>query len=176
MLRTDLQRLTVLAWLAIASGLVGCSIFKDQTQPKLAAEVQPGGAPAQAPSGRYSVEIRSERGKPQSVEKEMTEPLHVQTALEQTGAAKKFPRAFIELYRPLPNGGWHKMELEFDRENHRVPPEFDYAVLPGDRIVVIEDSTNILDDFMARALKPLGIDPSKVRKTPRASDKYQIRG
>jgi len=176
MLRTDLQRLTVLAWLAIASGLVGCSIFKDQTQPKLAAEVQPGEAHPQAPVGKYSVEIRSEKGKPQSVEKEITEPLHVQTALEQTGAAKKFPRAFIELYRPLPNGGWHKMELEFDGQNHRVPPEFDYAVLPGDRIVFIEDATSVLDDFMSRAMKPLGIDPSKIKKRPQASDKYQIRG
>jgi len=173
--RTDHWRLTVLAWLAIASGLVGCSVFKDQTQPKLAAEVQPGGAHPPAPVGKYSVEIRSEKGKPQSVEKEMTEPLHVQTALEQTGAAKKFPRAFIELYRPLPNGGWHKMELEFDRENHRVPPEFDYAVLPGDRIVVIEDATSLIDDFMVRAMRPFGIDPSKKKKS-QASDKYEIRG
>jgi hypothetical protein len=176
MLRTDHWRLTVLAWMAIASGLVGCSVFKDQTQPKLAAEVQPGGAHPPAPVGKYSVEIRAEKGKPQSVEKEMTEPLHVQTALEQTGAAKKFPRAFIELYRPLPNGGWHKMELEFDRENHRVPPEFDYAVLPGDRIVVIEDATSLIDDFMVRAMRPFGIDPSKAKKRPQASDRYEIRG
>jgi hypothetical protein len=176
MLRTDLKRLTVLGWLAIASGLVGCSMFKDQTQPKLAAEVQPAGAHPPAPVGKYSVELRPQKGKPQAVEKEMTEPVHVQTALEQTGAAQKWPRCFIELYRPLPNGGWHKMQLEFDRENHRVPAEFDYAVLPGDRIVVMEDPTNLLDDFMSRALKPLGIDPSKIKRQPTASDRYQIRG
>jgi hypothetical protein len=175
MWRTDLQRLTMLASLAIVSGLVGCSVFKDQTQPKLAAEVQPGPPHAPAPVGKYSVEIRAEKGKPQSVEREMTEPIHVQTALEQTGAAKRFPRAVIELYRPLPNGGWHKMDLEFDRENHRVPPEFDYALLPGDRIVVIEDATNMLDDFMVRALQPLGVDPNKKRKS-RAAQKYEVRG
>jgi hypothetical protein len=176
MLRTDLRRLTVLGWLAIASGLAGCSVFKDQTQPKLAAEVQPGSPHPPAPVGKFSVELRPEKGKPRSVEKEMTEPVHVQTALEQTGAAQKWPRCFIELYRPLPNGGWHRMQLEFDRENHRVPAEFDYAVLPGDRIVVTEDATNLMDDFMQRALKPLGIDPSKAKRKPTASERYQIRG
>jgi hypothetical protein len=176
MLRMDLQRLTMLSCVAIASGFVGCSVFKDQTQPKLAAEVRPGGPHPPAPIGKFSVEVRPEKGKPQSVEKEMSEQLHVQTALEQTGVAKKFPRCYIELYRPLPNGGWHKMVLEFDRENHRVPAEFDYAVLPGDRIVVTEDPTNLLDDFIARAMRPLGIDPSKAKRPPKASDRYEVRG
>ena len=176
MLRTDQWRLTVLGWLAIGSGLVGCSMFKEQTHPELKAEVQPGGPHSPAPIGKYSVEVRPEKGKPQSVEKELSEQLHVQTALEQTGVSKKFPRCYIELYRPLPGGGWHKMVLEFDRENHRVPAEFDYAVLPGDRIVVTEDPTNMLDDFIARALQPLGIDPSKAKRPPKASDRYEVRG
>jgi hypothetical protein len=176
MLRMDLQRLTVLGWVAIASGLVGCSMFKEQVEPKLTAEVQRGGPHPPAPIGKYSVEVRPEKGKPQSVEKELSEQLHIQSALEQTGVAKKFPRCFIELYRPLPNGGWHKMVLEYDRENHRVPPEFDYAVLPGDRIVVTEDATNMLDDFIARALRPFGIDPSKAKRPPKASDRYEVRG
>ena len=63
----------------------------------------------------------------------------MQTALDQTGALKKFNRATIEVYRPLPSGGWHKMNLEFDHENHQRPPEYDYAILPGDRIIVTED-------------------------------------
>lgn len=176
MLRLDLQRLTLLAWVAIASSLVGCSLFKEQGQPKLTAEVQPGGPHPAAAVGKFSVEVRPEKGKPQSVEKELSGQTHVQTALEQAGVAKKFPRCFIELYRPLPNGGWHRMELEFDRENHRVPAEFDYAVLPGDRIIVTEDPTNMMDDFMAKALQPLGIDPSKAKKKPKASDRYEVRG
>ena len=71
----------------------------------------------------------------------------------------KFRRMDLELYRPLPNGGWHKMRLEYDRGNKQVPPEFDYSLLPGDRVIVTEDPRTIVDDILERAMQPLGIDP-----------------
>ncbi len=174
MMRPDFRRLTVLALSAILSGLVGCSMFKEQATPKLSAEVTPGPTPDGPPAAKYTVEIRPEKGKPQAVEKTLTEPLHVQTAMEQTGALKKFNRSLISIYRPLPNGGVHKMDLEFDREGHRVPPEFDYAILPGDRIIVTEDPRNVMDDIFERALKPLGINPPK--KVDPIKERYQIQG
>jgi hypothetical protein len=162
-----------LGLLAILSGLAGCSMFQERPAPKLNAEITAG--PKADPASKFVVEIRPEKGKPQAVEKALSDQIHVQQALEQTGAAKKFHRANVEVYRPLPNGGgWHKMSLEFDRDNHRVPPEFDYAVLPGDRIVVTEDPTNVMDDVMERVLTPLGINPNK-KKDP-LKDKYEIRG
>jgi hypothetical protein len=173
-LRHQMRRLTLLASLAILSGLVGCSMFKEHATPKLNAEVTRGSAPAAPPAAKFVVEIRPEKGKPQAVEKPLSDQMFVQSALEQTGALKKFKRAFVEIYRPLPSGGWHKMNLEFDRENHRVPPEYDYAVLPGDRIIVTEDTSDVFDDIMERALKPLGLNPSK-KKDP-ISERYEIRG
>src|SRR5690554_2499838 len=104
--RSELRRMTVLAITAILSGLVGCSMFKEQASPKLAAEVTPGPAHEQAPAAKYVVEIRPERGKPQAVEKPLTETMHIQGALAQTGAAKKFDRATVDVFRPLPTGGW----------------------------------------------------------------------
>ena len=172
--RTDMRRITVLGITAIFSGLVGCSVFKEQAAPKLAAEVTPGPAHDQPPAAKYVVEIRPEKGKPQSVEKPLTEMIHVQSALEQTGAAKKFDRATVDVFRPLPAGGWHKMTLEYDHEDHAVPPEYDYAVLPGDRIVVTEDTRTVFDDVMERTLKPLGINPPK-KKDP-VKERYQIQG
>jgi hypothetical protein len=80
----------------------------------------------------------------------------------------------VQLQRPLPAGGWHVMELEFDRELKRIAPEYDYALLPGDRVVVTEDTTTVWDDVMVRALKPLGIQPPK-KKDP-VRERYQIRG
>jgi hypothetical protein len=168
------RRLTVLGLAAILSGLVGCSMFKEKATPKLGAEVVPGAAPDAPPPAKFTVEIRPDKGKPQAVEKPLGDQTHVQTALEQTGALKKFKRATVEVYRPLPNGGWHKMNLEFDRETHRIPPEYDYAVLAGDRIIVIEDSSTIMDDVMQRALSPLGITPPK-KKDP-LRERYEIRG
>ena len=168
------RRLTIVSMAAVMAGLVGCSVFKEQASPKLSAEVTPGPAPDAPPTAKYVVEIRPESGKAKTVEKPLTEPIHVQTAIAQTGAAKKFARAEIALYRPLPSGGWHKMQLEYDRETHSIPPEYDYAVLPGDRIVVAEDTTTIIDDVMQRALKPLGINPPK--KKDELREKYQIQG
>lgn len=173
-LRTNQWRFTVLGTAAILSGLVGCSMFREQATPKLNAEVTPGPTPSAPPAAKYVVEIRPHNDKPRAVEKPLAEQTYVQTALEQTGALKKFKRAMVEVYRPLPSGGWHKMNLEFDRENHKVPPEYDYAVLPGDRIIVTEDTTDIWDDIMERALKPLGINPPK-KKDP-IKERYQIQG
>jgi hypothetical protein len=173
-LRTNHGRLTVLGWAAILSGLVGCSMFKEKVNPKLNAEVVAGEAAEAAPPAKYVVELRPEKGKPQSVEKTLGETTHVQEALEKTGAIKKFKRATVQMYRPLPSGGWHKMELEFDKENHRIPPEYDYAILAGDRIVVTEDTATVFDDLTQRALAPLGITPKK--KTDPVKERYQIQG
>ena len=167
-------RLSLLSLVAIVSGLAGCSMFKEQATPKLNAEVTSGDAPVGPQAPKYVVEIRPDKEKPKAVEKQLAEPIHIQDALEQTGAIKKFERSLVELYRPLPSGGWHKMHLEFDRDKKRVPPEYDYAVLPGDRIIVTEDTTTFMDDVMERALKPLGINPPK--KADPLKERYQIRG
>lgn len=173
-IRPDLQKLTLLGIAAIASCFVGCSMFKEQATPKLNAEVTPGPAPSAPPAAKYVVEIRPHNDKPQAVEKTLSETMHVQNALEVTGALKKFDRAKVDVYRQLPAGGWHKMNLEFDKDHHRIPPEYDYAVLPGDRIIVTEDTTTVWDDMMERTLKPLGINPPK-KKDP-IKERYQIHG
>jgi hypothetical protein len=170
------KRLTVLGIVAIASGLVGCSILQEKVAPKLSAEVTAGPAPAGKAQGKFIVEMHPEKGKPQAVERDLTEQIHVQAALDQTGATKKWERVEIHMFRPLPNGGWHKMALEFDRDTRRVPPEFDYAVLPGDRIVVTEDTRGFIDDIMERTLEPLGIMPPAKKKQNEVARKYQIRG
>jgi len=173
--RPDLQRLTLLGFVAVLSSFVGCSMFQEQATPKLTAEVTPGSAPAGPPAAKYVVEIRPNKDKPQAVEKTLTETVHVQTALEQSGALKKFDRATVDVYRQLPSGGWHKMSLEFDKDKHRIPPEYDYAVLPGDRIIVTEDISTIWDDMMERTLRPLGIDPPTKKRDP-IRERYQIQG
>lgn len=176
--RTDLNRFTLLGLAAILAGLVGCSAFKEQVSPELRSQITPGTGPAAAPPAKYTVEVRPEQGKPQAIERDLTDQLHVQEALKQTGVAKKWARMDVEIYRPLPSGGWHRMKLEFDREHHQVPPEYDYALLPGDRIVVTQDTSNIMDDVMERTLKPMGIVPptKKQRLADKFADKYQVRG
>jgi hypothetical protein len=173
MLSLNRRRLTMLGVVAIVGSLSGCAALEEQPTPKLGAQLALGNAPA-APAGKYVVEIRPEKGKPQHVERPLSGPTYVQNALVESGAIKRFGRMHVQLQRPLPAGGWHVMELEFDRELKRIAPEYDYALLPGDRVVVTEDTTTVWDDVMVRALKPLGIQPPK-KKDP-VRERYQIRG
>jgi hypothetical protein len=164
----------LLAAVALLSGLTGCSAFQERPSPQLNAQLTPPDGPVVQPAAKYVVEIRPKKGQPKSVEKDLTEPMHVQSALEKSGALNKYKRMDLELYRPLPNGGWHKMRLDFDRSSRQVPPEFDYSLLPGDRVIVTEDPRTIIDDIFERALQPLGIDPPN--RKAKLSDKYEIRG
>ena len=128
------------------------------------AEVVPPTGPEAAAleaAGKFSVEIRPDGGRPQVTERPLTGQMHVQEGLEQTGAHRKFRRNHLELVRKLPNGGAHRIPLEWDTSNRRVAVEFDYALLPGDRIVVSEDTTTILDDMLGKALGPLGASATK---------------
>ena len=128
-----------------------------------------------ASAAKYVVEIRPNKGKTQAIERALTDQTHVQTVVDQSGVLKKFKRAKIEVYRPLPSGGWHKMNLEFDREHRQVPPEYDYAILPGDRIIVTEDTTTAFDDVMETALRPFGLE-SPLKKADPVKTRYQIQG
>jgi hypothetical protein len=164
---------TMLAAVLLVSG-TGCSMFQERLKPKLTAEVTPadGDKPTVEPN-KYTVEIRPHKGQPQARQFEFTEPLHVQQALKQSKADKKYGRFFLDLYRPLPDGRWHKMNLEYDRAEDSVPPEFDYAILPGDRLIVTEDNTTVLDDVLDAATMPFG---GKRDTGPTKNGRYRIEG
>jgi hypothetical protein len=139
----------------------GCAALTPQESPRLTAEVVPGAAGQAATqqagfANSYTVEIRNSKGQSQSKHQELSGPLHVQEALEGTKANKKFRRFFVRLNRPLPDGRMHNMDLAYDRGAKRLEPEFDYAILPGDRIIVIEDNTTVIDDVMDMLNGPLG--------------------
>ena len=61
-----------------------------------------------------------------------------------------------------------------DQGSDRVAPEFDYAILPGDRIVVTEDPSSFIDDLMQPVLRPLGMANRNDRKAKVAA-KYNVR-
>jgi hypothetical protein len=96
----------------------------------------------------------------------------VQQALEQSGAMKKFKRFNVELYRPLSGDRWHRMVLEFDRSDRRVPAENDYALSAGDRLIVIEDTSDIFDDLAQHVLQPLGIGPQSPKD--KIAQRYRV--
>lgn len=132
-------------------------------------------AVAADPGSTYQVVFVPTNGKAEGVQRTLSGQMHVQQALEQVGAAKKFRRIQVELMRPLPSGGVHRIACEYDRGSKRVTPEFDYALLPGDRIIVKEDPTNLIDDMLGSALGPIGTKLSgKMHARGEGDSRYQV--
>jgi hypothetical protein len=141
----------------LAAGLSGCAGF-GTSKSGLDAELSKasGAAAASVQTAKFDVVFQPKSGKPEHIERSLSEPLTVQQALEQSGGLKKFRRVEIELVRQLPSGGVHTIPCEFDRSTRRINPEFDYALMPGDKVVVKEDSSTIIDDMLQSAGGGLG--------------------
>jgi hypothetical protein len=158
-LRMDLRGISA-AVLALAACLsTGCAMFSPKAKTDLAAEVQPNGVEdgkVEAPPGQFTVEVRPVKGQPIAKQQPLAGPLTVQEALEHTKANKKFKRFKLELHRPLPDGRIHAMVLEYDRTVKHVDPEYDYSIQPGDKVIVVEDTKTMFDDFMERLAEPFG--------------------
>ena len=166
-----LVRTLSVALFALPLALSGCSSMSGHSARSsindesltVAADLQ--GTAAQS---KFAVEYHftKDKQKPQAIERPLTGALHVQEALEQTGALKKFRRCEIAIVRRLPNGMGHKIPVDYDRNVKRVTPEFDYALLPGDRLIVTEDTTTAFDDLFENSwLGPLGGKSGKGRTT-----------
>jgi hypothetical protein len=109
-------------------------------------------------AAQYTVEYHREDQPAQGARFPLQEGMCVQDALEQSGALRKLTRMKIHVYRSLPqSGALHRMEIPFDRSNRRVPPESDYALHPGDRVVIAKDDSSAIDDMLNSVLGPLGV-------------------
>ena len=182
-LRIDSRHFLIGATFFLLSGLVGCSIFDERIQPTLNAQLLPGDEAApqsgdQAknsdPANQITIEFQSASGKAEGLARPLTGELCVQELLEQTRATKKFRRFNLELYRPLSGGRWHRMMLEYDRASRCVPPESDYGLLPGDRLVVVEDTSTMVDDIANTFLNRAGLDPLKKTPQEKVAERYRV--
>ena len=151
------QQLSRFVWepfvaIALFAAIVGCQsvntelgmLFGDvpASQPPTAASSTKSDGP------KFQLEIRESGKQPQLTQLPLPDVLYVQQLLEQSGAARRFRRMKIEIYRQLPGGGGHRLDVAYDRATHRVPPGADYAIHPNDRIVVTEDTSTIVDDMI----------------------------
>jgi hypothetical protein len=154
------SQLPLLAALALAASLsTGCSMFQPRLSPELNAQVTPHGVEdgkIAPPPGNFTVEVQPAKGKPVAKEQPLAGPLTVQEALEHTKANKRFAKFNLELHRPLPDGRMHRMVLKYDRQKKLVDPEFDYSVLAGDRLIVVQDTTTMFDEALEKISLPFG--------------------
>jgi hypothetical protein len=106
---------------------------------------------------KYSVEIYPDAGQPQRVEAALDGTTFVQGALEKTGATKRFRKMNVFVIRANSDGaGKHRMDVTYDSAKRRVASDTDYALHPGDRIVVVEDTSTFVEKMLGPMLGPLG--------------------
>jgi hypothetical protein len=119
---------------------------------------------AAAPQDTVQVVLKSTRGKTKKSELQLTEGMSVQTALEKTGAIRKFTDMDIKVYRvtPLSKGAVVPLQAEYDPSKNRVPILNDMALHPGDMVLVEEKDVSQLELAIAaltgNAAKRRGLD------------------
>lgn len=151
----------------------GCSSLPQVGMPDLTALMSPGkkAPPRQVVSlGKCTVEFRDANGTMEgSTQLDVGSETVVSELLHRSGAFRRYNRVVAHLDRELPNGGQrHQMDIHVDKTKRRPEPHEDYHVRPGDKLVVIEDPRNLLDDMLNHASAGmLGRNPPQMRTKQR---------
>ncbi|MGV3609114.1 MAG: hypothetical protein ACO1RA_22095 [Planctomycetaceae bacterium] len=166
--------------LGAALGACGCTSLGKPNYAALDSHIKrptEGGAAtgqAAADNQTFYLEFRGDKKKPVMAKGTLTGPTTVQQAMQKAGAFKKFRRLNAEIQRPLPNGSIHVLPCEYDLATKRINPQFDYAVLPGDKIVVTEDTSTIINDMLDSSLGPLGNKLLGKKQKGKLPEKYKL--
>jgi hypothetical protein len=111
--------------------------------------------PAEEPQGKVVIDLRAHGKEPKAGEMPLHGTMYIHDAVKYSKASRKFRRMFISVYRPTPSGNRLRMQSEYDFAKDEVVPEFDYALFPGDYVVIEEDTRNFIDDMLTSAAGPL---------------------
>jgi len=157
-----------LAIVWVASSSIGCSTLttsslstKLEQQTVVENSVQQANATTPAVE-TCVVEVQSFSGKSRRFEVPITNEMTVQDIVKAVQVRKLFSRITIELHRPIAKSPKPlKMPVTVDGFGKRVNPAYNYAIRPGDHLILKEDPTNTFDDMLDGVLKPLGVSSSR---------------
>lgn len=138
---------------AVLSQSVGCATFTSSNKSTLA-DTEPTVDAVADETPQITVELRFENRKPESVKLPLAEGMHIQQAVEQSGAGKRFRRMKIDLMRPI-NGRLQKLASEYNHSEGMVDPAYDYALYPGDHLIIKKDPSTIVDDMIGSLGLPM---------------------
>lgn len=157
------------AWAALSAA--GCSTLPTAPSddplaaavtaaPPGSATTPPGGAatgtPAAAVPAAAQVEFRPLGGRPERRTVPLDRELYLQDVMQQTNAFRAFGRSKAELIRKTPTGNSHKMTVSFDRSRRKVDAQTDYHVRPGDILIVTEEPSDLMNNFLRGIGGPIG--------------------
>ena len=138
---------STLGLLGLVFVLSGCSSLSMLPSGKM--EVPPASEQENA-QGMYLVDIHPSFAKKTSYKGQLRPGMTVQNALEESGAFGKVKGMEVDLYRIVEGKGRTlKMPVELQKGKRVVRFEQDYAVHPGDRIVV-KAKSSALDGVLNR--------------------------
>ncbi len=106
----------------------------------------------------FVVELHPANGQAKTATVPWKNDLHVQEALKSVNGYRRFSRFNVELHRQLPQGGMHRMVVDYAKATQQVEPEFDYVIHPGDKLVITESDETMIDDALNAVLAPIGMD------------------
>ena len=142
-----LRSIPLLISLAVAA-MTGCAGLATSKSP-LKTEISQAGtaAPAAAGTAKVDVIFQPDKGRPERLERSLTEPTTVQQMLVQSEGLKKYRRIEVEVSRLRPDGsGRFTIPCEYDREHRQINPANDVALMPGDVVIIKEDPSTVIDD------------------------------
>ena len=115
-----------------------------------------GGEAIPAPNSPASVtmEIRPVGKKPELRQVQLDSGATVQQVLEKAKLVKRFRRMNIDVLR-VTGEQRAKLDVKYDHTKAHVDPLYDYAVHPGDHLIVAEDPSTALDDMFKSLTNPL---------------------
>jgi hypothetical protein len=113
------------------------------------------GPPTSTGGASYKVIFGTQNGKkPEIYTGQLAGNITVQDALEAAGAVDRFKGMTVDLARRLENGQVLKMPVNYDDASGRVQEEQNYAIHPGDEILVRRNDPGMLQPVF-RDLKVL---------------------
>ena len=106
-----------------------------------------------SPHGVCQVEIH-DGGKPEVISVRLTPESRVQTVLDEADASDRFGKMKVYVVRQSPRHAEEQVRLSstIDPKTHKVKLETDYAIVNGDKIVVVEDKSTKLDKALGAIL------------------------
>src|SRR5690606_36892095 len=107
-----------------------------------------GGSATTPAAAQVKLEVRPESRSPQTAHIPLEQITHAQGALDYSRTMKKFRRSAVEIYRPTPSGPYLKMPCRIDPKTKKISTESDYALHPGDHVVISEVPFTIWDEMM----------------------------
>lgn len=97
-----------------------------------------------------AVQIRPAYGKAKNTEIAITPNMWLQDVVDQTKTSFRHKQAYIVRTSP-DTGETHKLECQFG-SNGRISLQTDYAIQPGDRVVISQDTATSFDRVMQSLL------------------------